>query len=139
MRVYNAQTNSYETLRAVTTAKTANVSGTSTVIWTPASGQRYRLRAVTLALSANATLAAAGVTTLTLTDGASGTPILSVPLWLPATALTNTLGALVSSVLLPANGYLGTAGNSLYAALSTALSSGTLAVNAYGNEEGPPP
>lgn len=47
----------------------------NTAIWTPGAGNKFRLLRVILKLTSNATLAAPGILTITLNDGAGATPI----------------------------------------------------------------
>lgn len=108
----------------------------NTTIWTPAAGKKFRLMAYSIELTGDATLAAAGLDEITLTD--SGVAIgQGVSARIPA-ASAGVLGnvPLSGGMRQLGNGYLSAAANNvLQVNLSVALSAGEVRVNAIGTEE----
>ena len=114
---------------------TATASGNTTV-WTPATGNRFRLLGYYIDLTENAATAGGAVVVISWQDGT--TPIgLSHSIFIP-NAGGSTAGAAYQSghIDLGGYGYLSIAANSvLNINLSAALSSGTISVIALGTEE----
>lgn len=104
-------------------------------LWTPPAGKSFRLMRYRFALTGNATLAAAGVLTVTLRQSTTSLPF-GASVYVPAIA-ANTLGAYTSPWIdLGSTGYLSTvAGAVLNVNLSAALTAGLLRVLVAGTEE----
>jgi|SRR5579864_1562919 len=133
--VYNPNTGSFERQRTPSTFKTvvANALG-NTIVWTPAVGKRFRLMRYSITVTANASLAVAGLEEITLNDAGAAIGLAE------SVALPNAAGAGVA--LLDTgwrdigNGYVSTAINqSLQVNLGTALATGEVRVNVAGTEE----
>ena len=106
----------------------------NTAVWTPASGKKFRLMRFLLAVTDNATLAAAGVDTISLQDATTAIGI-SLPVFIPATAITG-LGAWDTGWIDLGNGYLSAAANNaLNINLGTALATGNAGILVAGTEE----
>ena len=134
--VWNPGTNNMELLRTPSIYKTLLAAATSNAIWTPAAGKKFRLMGFSIVLSADATLAVAGETVLSLVDNATNINI-AFAFWVPSVALTTSLGTTNPvNFNLPGNGYLSLAANNvLNANLTVALATGKFSINAMGTEE----
>ena len=121
----------------LTTWKTvqATASG-ATAAWTPATGKKFRLLRLMLLITANASLAAGAVLTVTLQDASTDTG-LSFDAFVPTTAVTTTAGdAFNSGWIELGQGFLSsTADNVLNVNLSAALATGNVRVIVAGREE----
>lgn len=112
----------------------ANASGATTV-WTPTSGTKFRLMKFALFITANATITAGATITVSLFD--ASTTILSLPIFVPATAVAILGDANLTGWLdLGSYGYLSTTADNLFRLnLSAALTTGSIAIICMGNEE----
>jgi hypothetical protein len=125
--------------RAPTVFKTvqATASG-NTAVWTPGSGNKFRLLKVFVQVTAAAALASAGVLTVSFQDGTTGMPV-AVDVYLPASSVSAPLGdAFSQEIDLGEFGILSaTANNVLNVNLSSAITGGTgnVRVIAMGTEE----
>jgi hypothetical protein len=113
----------------------ATASG-NTAVWTPLTGNKFRVLKLVIMVTANASLASGGVETITFQDASTGLGI-SVDVYIPTTAVTTTAGdAYTQTIDL---GYCGigsaAANNALNVNLSTALATGNVRVIAMGTEE----
>jgi hypothetical protein len=119
----------------VFTTVQATASGATTV-WTPGSGNKWRLLKIYVEVTQNASLAAGGVLTITFLDTAAAIPI-AFDVFVPTTAVTTTTGAALDVELdLGAFGILSAAANNTFRVnLSAALVTGNVRVNAMGTEE----
>lgn len=132
--LYNALLGKEETQLTPTAYHTIQLSTAAVSIWTPAVGKKFRLMGYNIQLSADATLAVAGETLLTLLDNATAIGI-AHNFYVPATALDTFFANPPIVVPFPGNGYLSIlAGNALKATLSTYLATGTFSLNVYGVE-----
>lgn len=117
--------------RSVTTI----VAAGSTPLWTPAAGNKFRLLRYIIEISANATLAAAGVLTIKLLDGAGDIAQNHIA-FIPAAAGTLEAIDIIPEIDLGQFGILSAAANNvLNVNLSAALTAGSIAVLAMGTEE----
>lgn len=134
--IFDPKTSNLELRRTPSILKTAQVSATSTTVWTPAAGKKFRLMGFSIVLSADATLATAGKTVLALVDNATAINM-AFSFWVPAVALTSVLGTTNPlNFSLPGNGYLSLgANNALNVTLSVALATGKFSINLVGTEE----
>jgi hypothetical protein len=123
--------------RTATVFKTvqATASG-NTAVWTPGSGNKFRLLKVFVELTDNASLSSAGVLTISFQDGTSAMPI-AFDVFVPGTAVTTVIGdGLEQELDLGSFGILSaTANNVLNVNLSTALTTGNVRVIVMGTEE----
>jgi hypothetical protein len=119
----------------VFTTVQATASGATTV-WTPGTGNKWRLLKLYVEVTQNASLAAGGVLTITFLDTAAAVPI-AFDVFVPTTAVTTTTGAALDVELdLGAFGILSAAANNTFRVnLSSALVTGNVRVNAMGTEE----
>lgn len=105
----------------------------NTTLFTPPTGQAFRLMGWEITVTANATLSAAGTVVIELADGASGT------IWNTTVSLGTTgsgLGVVTVSRIELNGGYISqVAENELIVNLSTALSTGAFNVTCYGLTE----
>lgn len=110
----------------------------ATTIWTPGAGNRIRLQAYKLIVSANAALAAAGILQISIVEAGVGNIWTHAEdIWLPAAAAGTKPSDQWASgwVLLPGNGYKGGAVNNAFQVnLSVALATGQLAIALAGVE-----
>lgn len=113
-------------------AVSASAAG-NTAVWNPGAGKNFRLLCVSVEVTGNAAMAAAGEETITFQDGATTIPGFLFDSFVPAAAL-NTHGQLYTSGMVCVNGgYLSIASaNVLSVNLSTALTSGHVIVRAWG-------
>jgi hypothetical protein len=117
--------------KSVTTAAAGN-----TAVWTPGSGNKFRLLRFKVQVTANASLAAAGILTVTFQDATTGIN-LTHNWWFPAAAgAAQNLAYDSGWIDLGQFGVLSAAANNaLNVNLSAALSSGEVSVIACGTEE----
>jgi hypothetical protein len=124
-------------MRASTVFRTvaATASG-NTVIWTPGSGNKFRLLQLFIQVSDNASLAAGGVLTVDIQDATTSTNI-TFSVFVPTTAVTTVIGdGAEVSLNLGAIGILSAAANNtLNVNLSVALATGVCRIIAMGTEE----
>ena len=123
--------------RAPTVFKTvqATASG-NTAVWTPGSGNKFRLLKLFVELTDNASLASGGVLTISFQDATTAMPI-AFDVFVPTTAVTTTIGdGLEQQLDLGDFGIQSaTANNALNVNLSAALVTGNVRVIAMGSEE----
>jgi hypothetical protein len=124
-------------MRAPTVFKTvqATASG-NTAVWTPGSGNKFRLLKVFVEVTDNASLASGAVLTISFQDATTGMPI-AFDVFVPTTAVTTVIGdGLEQELDLGGFGILSAAANNvLNVNLSAALASGNVRVIAMGTEE----
>lgn len=115
---------------------TATAAG-NTAIWTPGSGNKFRLLKFKIQVTANAALAAAGIEVISFQDAAVAISGLVHEFWLPAAAgATQNLAYDTGWIDLGSFGFLSsTANNVLNLNLGTALSTGLANVIVAGTEE----
>jgi len=102
-----------------------------TVIWTPATGKRFRMMGFQIVLAQGTTAAAAS--TVQIRDGAT---VLFTYALAGAVLVAPVVPMVIADTKLPGMGYLSTAVNAvLNLNLSTALAVGGVTVNAWGTEE----
>jgi hypothetical protein len=104
-------------------------TGTTTNIYVPGAGNKFRLFGFSVMVSGNATLGTAGAVLLKLLDGSGGTVIWQGRVWV---LTTDTVGVVFNSgwIDLGDYGYLSsTAANDLTVSASSGLSTGTYVVN----------
>jgi len=112
---------------------TATATG-PTVVWTPASGKKFRLMGFIISVAG--TMAATGVQSIQLIDGSGGTVIKNF-----IASLIQTPSASIAPVGAVFPGDLGqgqlssTANNVLEVSLGTAMVTGNVSVNVWGTEE----
>jgi hypothetical protein len=119
----------------VFTTVQATASGATTV-WTPGSGNKWRLLKLYVEVTQNASLAAGAVLTITFLDSAAAIPI-AFDVFVPTTAVTTAVGAALDVLVdLGQFGILSsTANNTFRVNLSAALATGNVRINAMGVEE----
>jgi hypothetical protein len=123
---------SFDRLRTPQAVKSVQASAAgSTALWTPAAGNKVRLMRYRVSLTQNATLAAAGLLTVKLLDGATDLNLWET-FYVPATGTTSHhAGAWIDL----GNGVvLAAAGDVLNVSLSAALATGVVTVTAAGVE-----
>lgn len=105
----------------------------NTALWNPGAGIKFRIECVSVDVTENATLAAAGEEVISLQDGTTAIPGFTWRVWIPAAALT-TSGELYSSGTVCFNdGYLSTtSANVLNVNLGTALTGGHVMIRVFG-------
>jgi hypothetical protein len=113
----------------------ATASG-NTVVWTPGSGNKFRILSLVIQVTANASLASGAVETISFQDATTGMPI-AVDVFIPTTAVTAAAGdAFSQTISLGAFGILSAAANNVFNVnLSTALATGNVRIIAMGTEE----
>ncbi len=107
-----------------------------TTIWTPATGQDFRLLKLHVQVTGNSTLASAGILTMTFYDGPNPTPI-ALDVYLPSgTPGMGAGNAMDTTIDLGKYGIPSVKeGNPLQINLSSALVTGKVRVNSMGTEE----
>lgn len=111
----------------------ANTASSS--VWQPTTGYRWRMLAVMVEVSDNATLSIAGVDTLTLVDNGSNTPLV-FDFYLPSTAVSGIGEGYLNYLPLGPIGIAAAAeGTGLDATLGTQLATGQVHVLVEGVEE----
>jgi len=133
-QVYNGAT--FDRAREANVFKTAQASvAGSTAVWAPVAGKKFRLLGFTISLTENATVAVAGVVTVSLLD-AAGAIAIAYDVYVPTVALASVGTAFDITVDLGKLGYLSAlANNVLNADLSVALTTGNFRINVRGTEE----
>jgi len=129
----NNTTNKWDSQYRVTEfhSATATASG-NTAVWSPSSA-RFRLMCVGIDVTANASLAAAGVLTIQLEDGSSAISGFIWSVYLPNAAGTLEGDVFHEPVSCFNNGYpSSTVSNVLNVNLSSALTTGNVTIRAYG-------
>lgn len=132
-------------LRTCDTFKTYQTAGGSSLqvgIWTPASGNAFRLMKLRIDITGDATSASPGLMTIYLTDGPAG-PVVgwTFDIYIPPYNATNVggyfSGVIYSTDLIDfGNGYLSTGANTtLYLNANVLLATGKLRINVAGTEE----
>jgi hypothetical protein len=126
----------WQSVRTPSIFKTVTATAVgNTTVWTPAAGKKFRLMRYRIEITNNASLAAAGIETIQLTDGAGGTVIDAFSAFVNNAAAT-IMGAYTSEWMDLGNGYLSAAANNLLVVnLGTALATGVVRVTAVGTEE----
>jgi hypothetical protein len=120
--------------------KATTAVGTSSAVWTPAAGKRFRLLKYSIDLPAGAFLTAAGTFTVQLEDATTSINFLH-SIWLPGTAPTPTVASMAYStgwIDLGKIGYLSTAVNNVLnfvSASSLASGSSPFRIRVAGTEE----
>ena len=109
----------------------------ATPVWTPGAGNKFRLLGYLIEVSGDASLAAAGILTISLTDAAAVLPFLHrVYLPVAAPVAPSQVGYSTRPMQLGQFGVLSAAANNvLNVSLSAALTSGAVNVIAFGTEE----
>ena len=131
--VYSGATFDFERTPKVFKTATASSSG-NTSVWTPTSGKKFRLMGLDFQLSENSTLGSGAVINIQFQDGTNPIGPVFSP-FIPATPITG-IGAEVTSMYSLGNGILSAlANNTLNINLSSALTAGSVRVNAWGTEE----
>jgi hypothetical protein len=123
-------------LRTPTVFKTttATASG-NTAVWTPTSGKKFRLMRFMITLTANVSLASAGLEEVTFQDATTGMPV-GFSEYVPGTAVTTTPGGFTTGWIDLGNGILSaSANNVLNINLGTTLATGECRVLVCGTEE----
>jgi hypothetical protein len=133
----NAALQGWDKMRASTVFRTvaATASG-NTAIWTPGSGNKFRLLKLFIEVTDNASLAAGGVLTIDIQDATTSTNI-TFSVFVPQTAVTTVIGdGAEIQVDLGSLGILSAAANNvLNVNLSSALVTGVCRIIAQGVEE----
>jgi hypothetical protein len=133
----NAALQGWSKRRTPTVFKTvqATASG-NTAVWTPGSGNKFRLLKVFVELTDNASIASGAVVTISFQDSSTAMPI-AFDVFIPTTAVTTVIGdGLEQELDLGAFGILSAAANNvLNVNLSTVLATGNVRVIAMGTEE----
>ncbi len=113
----------------------ATASG-NTAVWTPGTGNKFRILKVMVQVTDNASLAAGAVLTVSFQDNTTAMPI-AFDIFVPTTAVTTTAGAAFTQELdLGEFGILSAAANQAFNVnLSAALATGNVRVIAMGTEE----
>lgn len=113
----------------------ATASG-NTAVWTPGSGNKFRLLKLLVQVTANASLASGGVLTISFQDSSTSINI-TFDVFVPTTAVTTAIGdGLDQELDLGGFGILSAAANNvLNVNLSSALATGNVRVIAMGTEE----
>lgn len=107
----------------------------SSNIWVPAAGKSWRLRRYMVQLTENATLAAAGILTITFTDAGAALPFVT-DFYVPSAAVNGIGTEVVGPIDLGEQGILSAApNNALIMFLSAALVTGQVRVTAMGTEQ----
>jgi len=115
---------------------TASSSG-NTAVWTPQTGNKFRLMGYVIYLTGDATLGSAGDLEVTFQDNTTAIG-LGFSSYVPG-ALTAGEVTLTSGVVQLGNGYVSTAANNvLHINLATALASGECRVTVWGTEGASP-
>jgi hypothetical protein len=131
-----AQAASATPLRTPNVFKTvqATASG-NTAVWTPTSGNKFRLQRFKIMVTDNAAQTSAGVLTISFQDGSTGIPF-AFDVYVPAASITAPIGTAFDSGWIDlANGYASTtASNVLNVNLSAALTAGNVRVICAGCE-----
>jgi hypothetical protein len=136
----NAALSGWSKMRAPTVFKTVQATATgNTAIWTPGSGNKFRLMKYQIEATGNLALTAAGVLTVSFQDATTGMPI-AHDIYVPATAFTSGQAYNSGWVDLGAFGILSAAANNalnvnLSFALTGAGGAGNIRVNVCGTEE----
>jgi len=132
--IFNGAT--FDRAREANVFKTAQASvAGSTAVWVPVAGKKFRLLGFTISLTENATVAVAGVVTVSLLD-AAGVIAIAYDVYVPAVAVAGVGTAFDITVDLGKLGYLSAlANNVLNANLSVALTTGNFRINVRGTEE----
>jgi hypothetical protein len=133
----NATLQGWSKARTPTVFKTVSATASgNTALWTPASGNKFRLLALIVEISNNANLAAGAVLTVKFQDSAADVG-LSFDCFVPTTAVTTTVGAFSTGWIdLGFFGVLSSAANNvLNVNLSATLTTGACRVTASGTEE----
>ena len=130
-QVWNGAT--WDRRRGANVFKTATQAAVGpTSVWTPAAGKKFRLMGYQISVAG--TLAATGVETITLSDGATAIRNHIAALIQTPAAGTAPYGAVFESDL--GQGYLSAAANNhLNLTLGTALATGNVSINLWGTEE----
>ncbi len=128
----------YATARIPNVFKTAVATAAgNTAAWTPTSGKKFRLLRYQIELTANVSLTAGAVITISFQDATTAMPI-AHDVYVPTTAVTTTAGDAYNSGWIDLGG-LGilsaTANNVLNVNLGSALATGNCRVNVAGTEE----
>ena len=106
-----------------------------TAVWTPGSGNKFRLLKVKISIANHSTQAISGVLQVTLYDGATILPI-EAHVFVPAAAISNAIGSYDFEFDLGTFGILSAAANNaLNVTLSAALTAGNCQVMIGGTEE----
>lgn len=124
-------------MRAPTVFKTVQATATgNTAVWTPGSGNKFRLLKVFIELTDNASLSAGAVLTISFQDGTTAMPI-AVDVFVPTTAVTTVVGVGIEQLLDlgPFGIQSAAANNVLNVNLSAVLATGNVRVIAMGTEE----
>jgi hypothetical protein len=124
-------------MRAPTVFRTVSATASgNTAIWTPGSGNKFRLLQLFIQVSDNASLAAGGVLVVDIQDATTSTNI-TFSVFVPTTAVTTVIGdGAEISLNLGAFGILSAAANNvLNVNLSSALATGVCRIIAMGTEE----
>lgn len=131
--LYNGTNQDQQRTPNIFKTATATALG-DTAVWTPAAGKKFRLMGMTLEISANASLASAGVNTILMRDATTAIGVGFSP-FIPGAAGTAFVASGAYTLAL-GNGYLSSAANNvLNLNLGTALATGVCRVNAWGTEE----
>jgi hypothetical protein len=133
----NAALQGWSKRRAPTVFKTAQATASgNTAVWTPGSGNKFRLLKVFVELTDNASLASGAVLTISFQDATTAINI-AFDVFVPTTAVTTVIGdGLEQELDLGDFGILSAAANNvLNVNLSATLSTGNVRVIAMGTEE----
>ena len=136
----NAALQGWSKMRTPTVFKTAQITSAAgtgnTAVWTPGSGNKFRLLKAFVQISDNASVAAGTVVSIQFIDSATNMPVV-VDIFIPTTAVTTAVGTgLTTTIDLGAFGIQSaTANNVLNVALTTALAGGSVRIITMGTEE----
>jgi hypothetical protein len=131
----NAALQGWSKLRTPTVFKTASATASgNTALWTPASGNKFRLMRFMVQITGNSTTASGAVVTVSFQDSASATNI-AMDAFVPSASL-GTGDDFISPWVDLGNGFLSAAANNvLNINLSSALTGGNVRVTVCGTEE----
>jgi hypothetical protein len=133
----NAALQGWSKMRTPTVFRTVSATASgNTAIWTPGSGNKFRLLKLFIQVTDNASLASGGVLTVDIQDSSTTTNI-TFSVFVPTTAVTTTIGDGAEIQLdLGQFGILSAAANNvLNVNLSSALATGVCRIIAMGTEE----
>jgi hypothetical protein len=136
----NAALQGWSKMRTSTVFKTVQITSSAgtgnTAVWTPGSGNKFRLLKTFVQISDNASVAAGTVVSIQFIDSATNMPVV-VDVFIPTTAVTTAIGTGITTTIdLGSLGILSAAANNvLNVALTTALATGSVRIITMGTEE----
>lgn len=132
----NATLQNWSKLRTPTIFKTASATASgNTAIWTPGTGNKFRLMRFIVDVTDNAATAGGAVITVSLQDAAAAIG-LAFDVFVPASGVTTVLGGYSSGWIDLGNGFLSAAANNaLNVNLTATITGGVCRVTCCGTEE----